>query len=448
MADPIYKYQKYRDRYRRALQVGASYNPFSYIIPEFLSQYLRTETVVPRPTKLFYFGSAKPRHTMLTKSPITQQNIQGYFYGQDAIAYITPGNMSAGEYLFTVCDGHGSGGEEWSSIVSMALTNRIYESIDEIKEALSVDETDRVKTVIQDIFRNRVEAELLANDRILARSSGGTTATVTLIVILDERRFIIQAAVGDSPGYLASRSVSGKIRTLQLVTEANCDNKQSVEDYVDRHLLNGVDIEDIPPIIYSRFNCPGNSSKLKGVTHVLPAWNWSIGRTGNLKVTPNLDSFAKIEENGFYWGQQSMNWPPLVYREAEGDWRLKNPTRDAANNFGNSVHCGGQNLTGFGDMSGGLKCDCDASVTVLEYNEAGWIFAYSDGVGDVLPPEKWAELFSQVRDSTEVNIEWAKKKIEFNWMEERGAGQPPYEWRGDNPTWDDISAIGIHLEEM
>jgi hypothetical protein len=322
-------------------------------------------------------------------------------------------------------------------------------------------------------------------------------------MIVRRRRWVIQVAVGDSPGYLAtvedsetrvsetrvsetrvsetrvsetrvSETRVSETRVKEVIqgpTEANCDNAQAVREYVERHQRHG---ETPPPIWFSRINAnvprapqipTGIDIHGRSLYQPLEAWHFFtpdtvLGRSGMLEVAkidvrPHLENYRILQEQGHYIGTQSLNFPEQKLSDDGARYELANPERDAAVNWGNTVEGNGQNTTGIGDIAAGLAADCDASVhfyTPEQCRQSLLVFSFSDGFGDILTGPTWAQHLLKlssdrvIMESPEQMQSWLRSTTETAVPEQY---RSVFGWsaRGGtfHPNWDDISCVGVLL---
>ena len=392
--------------------------------------------------------------------------------GQDFIINVErwPGKLGPDERLFGVFDGHGTTGAPWSRLVGNALTNHIVSDWFSIKKMLRKGGTpiqtrqQLVASHIKTLFR-KVEQQCAAAIHDIpsvelggTNPCGGTTATVTMIMIVHRRRYIIQAAVGDSPGFLAQQLPSGECSVIQGPTEANGDNRRAVKEVALRHLAAGL---PIPNIHFQRINGHHLSPSVQTDVHhltgqpiykPLPAWNY-FNERGELDPHTNMDSYAILKKAGIPFGGQSLHLPEMTL--VDGAWCLKDESQAASANYGNTIQsspnnpCDGQNTTGFGDLHAGMACDCDASVHFYDTTQSQkpvLLVVCSDGMTDVLTIQTWSKLFFQAHQAhTRININWVKSMALLNKL---GDHYNSYIWQGPlglNPTHDDVSCAGVFL---
>lgn len=432
--------------------------------------------------KTFNFGSAKTSHAGLDSRlfPAMQYNrlvrlpngergrlVTLNRYGQDAVSVVErwEGKLGQHESVVTTCDGHGGLGDIWAVFVASRLPQKIARHWWDIKRLMRAsgtpieDRDQAVVSYIQDLFR-AVERELtpVVNETAtqihgphVDLTRGGTTATTTLVMIVGRRRYIIQAAVGDSPSFLrrgdplAATVTWGPVE--QLVTEANGDNARSVEEYVRRHLDARVPREQIPPIYVSRVNCGPHCPVVNGaVDHYgfrrpLRAWNF-FNAAGDVDVTPDMESYEIMVSAGHPYGTQGLSGrPELKVRESDNVWVVADPALSLTN-YGNSVAGDGQNTTGFGDFHAGLASDCHASVAIREVPEQCVLGAYTDGASDLLDSDTLTEGFMSV-DSRDLTMEWLSHTADAHIDSSQ---RSVFVWNHDNrPAWDDVSVCGIKL---
>lgn len=405
-------------------------------------------------------------------------NFRRGIYGQDSTIVVDecPGVMGPDEHLFAELDGHGDRGETWSQLAGTLLCQQVLASWRKIKTTLRRGaypihhRQAQVERLLKALFR-RVEQSCMQLRPHLTHS-GGATATVSIVMIVRSRRWVIQAAVGDSPGYLATLSSGGVDEVIQGPTEANGDNVRSVTEYVVRHQRE----EQWPkPVIFSRINAAPHAPRIQtGVSQYgtplynpLPAWRFFDNEKGMrsladavINVRPHMENYGILEEQGHYIGTQSLNLPPY---ELSGDgtrYVLSNRERDAAANWGCSVDGQGQNTTAIGDIAAGLAADCDASVhfyTEEQSHSSCLVFSHSDGMGDVKTSESWAKSYLEMTQNPTLMADG--KKL-FNWLRLTTElaipdhYRPNFNWKlrhnclGEkttHPSWDDVSTVGIVL---
>ena len=353
------------------------------------------------------------------------------------------------EGIWTDTDGHGSGGEDWSYRFNLLLTEAIGKHWLTWKRLLRTHRRDpgameEVKRMIQQIFRE-VEQDVI---RSLGDHAwrGGTTATLTAVIIVRRRRYIIQAAVGDSPGGLHYPAPdTSPSQTIQTVVEANCDNQVAVQRHHDRHQALGL---PEPSVIYNRFNT--QSSPLRdiewppgsGQCQPIPAW--VCGTDGTMR--PNVEGYEQIRRRGYYVGPQSRNRPP-VHQRPNGDWAVL-PGYEASN-WGNSCERGnGQNLTGAGDLPANTACPCEADVCITEESRHCLAFGMSDGYGDLLSLD---QTCSQIYNSNALH----PQRLRFHFhryvnsqLQPTNPEDQQYAFHYDGaPQHDDCSFVGVILDE-
>lgn len=455
---------------------------------------------------VFLHGAAKPRprrilkNRRLSSSSLFQLpescRFRRRIYGQDTglVVDACPGVLGPDERLFGVYDGHGDFGQLWSQFGGTLLTKFILASWWTMKKVLRSNEHPihhrqaEVEQLLKKLFRRvekhcvRVMTDILGD---IGMNSGGTTATVTLVMIARRRRWVIQAAVGDSPGYVATLSSGKVLEVTQGPTEANCDNKRSVVEYVERHQREG---KWPTPICMSRWNVfssqiqTGTTQWGNPTYEPLDAWHFFTpettpaktpdcgqpeGKVGDavIEVRPHLESYRILCQSGIYVGTQSLNFPEtkLVQDEKGSHHELAHPERDAAANRGNTVGGYGQNTTGIGDIRAGLGADCDASVHFYSEEQCRGellIFSFSDGLGDVMPAKRWAENYLGLTQN-QACLESEEKMLD--WLRGTTVEEIPecyrstYCWKsksvygyvdggeGQHPAWDDVSGAGVFL---
>ena len=457
---------------------------------------------------VFLHGAAKPKHSEIVPNHRLSKNrlfqlpetcsVRRRVYGQDTAVVVDacPGVLGPDEQLFGVYDGHGDYGDLWSQFGGTLLTKYILASWWSMKKTLRSGahpihhRQAEVEQHLKKLFR-RVEKDCMrVMKAIVGRigmNCGGTTATVTLVMIARRRRWVIQAAVGDSPGYLATLSSGKVLEVTQGPTEANCDNKRSVVEYVARHQREG---KWPTPICMSRWNVFGRQIQTGATAWGAPtyepldAWHFFTPETtpaktadwsspkGNvadavIEVRPHLESHRILCQSGIYIGTQSLNFPETkqVQDEMGSHYELAFPERDAAANRGNSVGGCGQNTTGIGDISAGLGADCDASVHFYSEEQCRGellVFGVSDGLGDVMPPMRWAENYLGLTQNKGC-LESEEKSL--HWLRTTTVAESPecyrstYCWKsksvygyvdggeGRHPAWDDVSGVGVVLPQ-
>ena len=358
-------------------------------------------------------------------------------HGQDAtgVAHLFPGG-GQDEWISGVVDGHGTGGELWARESLMSLVHWSVVHWTGLKRLLRRRQVEQARQLIQSGFRD-------TEQRIIHRIGpkayhGGSTASLTLVIIVRRRRYLIQAAVGDSPAGIAVDGVA-----TPTVTEANGDNQQAVEEFHRRHQAAGV---TTPAVIYSRIGTSHSPLQVEwpegsGEYNTIPAWVYQGDQ-----VRPNVEGYEAIRrQTGYYHGQQSRNYPPVYYREQDQAWVVR-PGHEA-DNWGNSCVKGyGQNLTGFGDLISGLASDCDASVHIREEPRACLAYACSDGIGDLLPISEMAQQIQRLHRSgyrgyrlVQAWQDWIRTQINFT-------QEPQYAWTPEGYAYhDDCSWVSLDL---
>ena len=432
-------------------------------------------------------GSSKNNHNSLKQTDLSK--VDGLWpdettyrtrsYGQDMLAIVDScrGILGPDERLFGVFDGHGECGHRWSQIAGELLLQKILQYWWRIKWMLRKKNGKSLATKqLKKLFR-LTETDCLEPQFVGRNAPGGTTSTVSLVMIVRRRRWVIQASVGDSPGCLATveDSETRVKEVIQGPTEANCDNVQAVTEYVNRHLSHG---EKPPPIWFSRINANSSCAPRiptgidihgRNLYQPLEAWRFfkseaeseaeaeseSESESLTVDVRPHLKNYRILQEQGHYIGTQTLNFPEQKLSDDGTRFELVNPERDAALNWGNTVEGEGQNTTGIGDIDAGLASDCDASVHFYapeQCRQSLLVFSFSDGFGDILTGPTWAERFLELfsdpvlMESPERSQCWLRSTTEeavpehyrsvFGWSDRGGTF---------HPKWDDLSCVGVLL---
>ena len=433
--------------------------------------------------KSFAAGQAKPSHAKYNTRPESSRGgspfslfafpnyggreVEFISCGQDTIARVKhwKGVLGPDEHLSGVFDGHGTLGHKWSYFVSRRLIKCLLQNWFTIKKMLRkggkpISERQQlVRTHLKQLFRT-VEEECAGYAHDRSDHNGGTTATVNFVMIVRRRRCIFQAAVGDSPGFIAPITKNRQDQVWdcdveQGPTEANADNKRAVEEFAQRHLDKKL---PIPPIYFNRINVGWGFPSVQTGTDPetgrelyrrLPAWRY-LNHRGELDVQTDQDSYAILKAAGIIYGGQTLHLPKV--KQIDGKWVLKDESQAASANFGNSVQGNGQNTTGFGDLVYGMDSDCDASVHF--YSPYGdrcqdpvMVFCYSDGLGDILTPAKWAQLIRE-HHRHPYHETMTHRHLKEMALAHKDDPNNTYRWEGPdglNPTHDDMSCTGIML---
>ena len=415
----------------------------------------RVESVSDR-GHIFIMGNGKPSHTQYSNTE-HNDNVEINQFGQDVIANLHDwSEKQDSEYINGCFDGHGDQGHTWSNKVAFHLLQEFGNNWATLKSVVTDNITNHEEIIkfIKDIFRT-VEATII-NTFKLDRDSG-TTATCNLVMIIGENRYLISAAVGDSPCGLIQNN-EGELKAKKLLVEDNGDNAEAVTNFVKRY--NNANKKEIPPIIYSRLNTPsGGFFPNFNNGQPLPAWNYNIdGETDT--VSPNLTSYKYLVSQDMGVGVQALNGPQTTKYTSDNQLDIKVPKGKSVNgkqgvinldeaphNYGNTVEGHGQNLTGFGDTSAGLSCDCDANVKITQINEQCTVYACSDGISDIATPEQminFVNLIDLRPNESKLSI-FNDFKINL-----KNDPTPIFNWSSENsftPSWDDISLISMNLKK-
>lgn len=363
-------------------------------------------------------------------------------HGQDSTVVLRnfPGS-GPDEGIWALADGHGTGGEDWSYRYLLLLTDRFSRQWMNLKRHLRArhgDGIDTTRDLIRRMFRE-VETEVMESLGDYA-VRGGTTATLTAVIVVRRKRYVIQAAVGDSPGglYYPERN-----ELVQTVVEANGDNRVAVQRYHRYQRERGF---STPPIIFGRINtayCQLQDVEWpvgSGRCDPIPAWIYHHDREST--VTPNREGYEQIRRRGYFRGMQSRNLPPAEERP-DGSWEVLSGYE--ADNWGNSCEGNGQNLTGAGDLMCGRRCPCEADVSIRVENGPVMAFAMSDGIGDLFPLQQTCQqVLGQYRQHGGVRLsDWQESvtsQLDMDSPYDRA-----YAFQGGYAAHDDCSFVATLL---
>lgn len=371
-------------------------------------------------------------------------------YGQDATS-LTSGFKGSGpdEGIIINTDGHGEKGHFWSFYSNTLLVEETKENWWDIKRILRkksdpirIERATELLKQIMSRVEDRVTKLLNTNHAIPGIGSGGTTASVTAVMIVGRKRTIIQFAVGDSPMGIYDPSTQMAEKT---VTEANGDSIDAVNEFLTRYRQLGYKDEDIPKVVFNRFNtgCYGSYTiptytDANGLPIPIPAYIY--GPDGAI---PNVKAYKEHIQPLAWYGTQSRNKPP-IHEMPDGTWAADEGHE--AENFGNSCSgTYGQNLTGIGDLVAGMACACDASVHIREgVNDPMMVFAMSDGLSDIDLLNKICKmLYSKVGSSPNIPF-----KEVGSYIMQTTLGEKPYRFIHGYPTHDDVSVAWMKLRRF
>lgn len=384
---------------------------------------------MPSKMDMIGFGSGTNKKCWMKNRSITVPEWMTFSAcGQDGWSYSGGTTKEPHRRIAIVTDGHGHLGEQWSYVCNIRVHQAIADNWWELKAILrkkkNLNRIQDATTFIKNMCR-RVESS------VTDIPDGGTTLTASLVMIVGRERYVIQFAVGDSPGGIYANG-----KSCPTVLEANCDNRQSVQAYYDRCLENGVEPKQI---IINRINygqtglAPIEWPIGSGQYKPIPAWKYGD------EVVSNFDGYEAVRPFACY-GTQSRNYPE-VYLRNTGEWSVV-PGHEV-DNFGNSILTvsNGQNLTGFGDLSVGIDCDCDASVNITIMNTPGMVYSFSDGVGDLFKYDTICQFVNDVGPTISMTnfVTWANDRLN---------GEPDaaaYQFKNGRPNHDDMAMVGLVL---
>lgn len=356
-------------------------------------------------------------------------------YGQDFVSHLRVGETGL---IMVVTDGHGTNGERWSRLANLELGRRITQHWDTLEGLLTGTNQSRLYKIERNIHLIFREVEqTVITEMGSDKYRGGTTASLSIAIMAGGRRYVIQAAVGDSPVGMYCR---GKVS--HTVTEASGDNQQAVREMFERYRRRKM----TPPTVrFNRINNPGHPVQVEwpvgsGRFDPIPAWL----ETPEGPI-PNVPGYEAIRlQSGHYYGTQSRNVPPIYYRSSDGAWVVR-PGYEASNWGNTCVKGDGQNLTGIGDLMAGLASDCDTKVSITEQSDECLVWSWTDGIGDLFSTPKLCESilkFHRERGARELNVGVV------GMMEDEITDEPTYAFRDGYPQHDDCACVGVLLPAL
>jgi len=269
---------------------------------------------------------------------------------------------------------------------------------------------------------------------LAAHYSGGTTATVTLIV---DGTFIVCANVGDSPAVLGYDNN----RPHEVLTASH--SADAPEEYTRYRARCARD--NIAPVefVYNRFNCPGGHRLPgpDGTYEAIPIF--TLDESGQaVPIARNSEYVASLGHHG---GIQTVR--KHVLHNAAGE--VVGVQADMAHlNWGSTVAGRPQNTRVLGDFEdkAELHLDAEPSVSLRRIDRSAgttWLVVASDGVADA----HWFEtMMSQTAARAEAGSDSAQALCEGIVVDTlKNAREARFAFDNDLPSWDDLSMTLVAL---
>merc|ERR1711939_77660 len=360
-------------------------------------------------------------------------SMRGTLAGQDYVLVLHPVPGDVRQAMVLVLDGHGDCGELFSVHAGEFLSRLIENKWSTIRSHCYSDEHTRdehMRELSKDAFRQTDEYLF----RELGTSSGGTTATVVMIV---DGQFVITANVGDSPALLAFND--GR-NYLTLTESHSADSPQEYVRYRARCARDGV---TPAKFVYNRFNCQGGH-RLPGPNgNFMPIPIFELDECNN--AVPIERNCAYVASLGYHGGIQTVR--KHVVRDGSGK-AVDTELDKRYLNWGSTVAGRPQNTRMLGDFEDKamLHLDAEPSVSVVHIDRsmgAAWLVVASDGVGDA----HWFETMTgQVSERARAGMNSAQAQCEALIKDTiANAREAKFNFKDDLPAWDDLSLTLIGL---
>ena len=284
--------------------------------------------------------------------------------------------------IYGVLDGHGSNGHYYSFIASRLIVSGFLNVWSELRNSLfdytMHHDTNTINKIINSVY-SETNALLTTEYFPYLTGCSGTTASIVLVCIVNNKRYLITTNVGDSPVIVNNECCS------KLSVDDNCDNIMAVNSYLSNlnsyNNTNATSIKPLP-IYYSRINCEGYGNPvwpqitdMYGILEPLEVYKYN---NNNTKASINMESYERISKY-YPHGSQSRNSPPTYIRS---DGRLVVKSGYEGQNWGNSLNGGNQCLTGLGDYDSTPHISCKPNINISSLN-SGHLLICSDGLYDL-----------------------------------------------------------------
>ena len=361
--------------------------------------------------------------------------------GQDSSLVKTNIDNNPNECLVGVADGHGSLGHHHSFVAIRVLANKFLQNKETIRYYLQEAKSLCVEKLVTSLYHET--QAILKNKQLFPtlQNHSGTTMSMSLVLMVNNKRYIVTSNVGDSPVLLSERYDCCN----ELSMDQSCDNPKAVERYLARlakakETCDPIDQEKYnpKPVYYGRINCPEGYS--------IPSICDDEGKPCPLSVykyvdnkpvfdTENYEKICQVSPCGF----QSIRTPPIYIGE-DGIQRVVQGRE--MENWGSTLEGTCQSLSSFGDFNYAPDIDCDPYVRVDMINNYTQLLLATDGLTDLFHYDILMNWFWDNNETGDFN--------EFLFQNADQYQNQGYIYKVENqnkyPLWDDVSGIFIKLD--
>merc|ERR1711998_196277 len=383
-----------------------------------------------KPPKQKWLRSARRWGTCALPAEVLA-SLRGTLAGQDytLVLHPVPGDVS--QMMVLVLDGHGEDGEVYAVHAAEHLARQFERLWDRVRSYCHSDNGAALTPLCCDIF---FRTEQYLRGELSSDYTGGTTATVTLIV---DGTFVVSANVGDTPAVLG---FDGN-RPHQVLTSSH--SADSPEEYARYRARCSRDNVTPAEFVYNRFNCPGGH-RLPGADGSFePIPIFTLDENGGATVIGQNSEY--MGTLGHHGGIQTVR--KHVIRDAGGK-AIGTELDKAYLNWGSTVAGRPQNTRMLGDFEdkAALHLDAEPSVSVSRIDRTAgttWLVVASDGVADA----HWFEtMMSDIAARSNNGAASAQALCEGLVIDTlKNAKQAKFAFKDELPAWDDLSLTLVAL---
>ncbi len=405
-------------------------------------------------------------------------NIKGTQVGQDYTCIVNGVKDDKRQTIYSVADGHGSNGHYYSYIATRLLANNfisfwpiIQMHLRRYQENTMYPYLKRITDIINYCY-DHVKQWLKSPLFTKLDNKSGTTMAMSLIVIVNGKRYHIATNVGDSQIIWSDKQDS----YTHCSMEHNCDNMEAVglylkrlanirKPYIDQlNTLNEIENKTTEqldkinklsetintympkPVYYSRINCGGpvwdypEFCDKFGKPQPIPVYKYH--GDDYTEISLDTDSYEKISKY-YAHGNQSRRLPDTYIRL---DGRTVAVPGQEHDNWGSSLSGGTQTLNGFGDTIYHPHITHKPHISISEINTCGRLLLASDGLTDLFYYKDLMSWFKQNQYNTNFTQDFT------NFMYNTVSNEEMYPSQREDmiryPKWDDVSGIFVTIPDM
>ncbi len=423
----------------------------------------------------FYKNKKGIRETPEALSLLMFPGLETRKAGHDYMSCLRNIQGDPGQLLVSVADGHGDNGHLHSYVATRLLANMLVHCWSLFKMHLKCGHSeDKIASLCHYCYQS-VQDQMTQGLFPSLDIYSGTTMAMALIVMVDDRRYLIATNAGDSQIIWSD----GKNSCLECSVDHNCDNMEVVQQYVTRlarersklkkeiekfrqpdgdsiflqrertrlgkQLLN----LEPKPVYYSRINC-------SSIVWDFPEFRDKRGRPAPIPVFqylgPERDqvvldhgNYEKISKY-YAHGTQSRRYPETYVREKDG--RTIVVSGREHENWGSTLDGGSQTLRGLGDQNHYPHHSPEPSVRVMSIDGPGQLLLASDGFTDMYYFQDLMNWFRREKDTGagDINLELRFFQYLFETAGENDINYRHITFEGVTyPKWDDVGGVLVEF---